>query len=297
MATALTVKRYSLTSLFLEETEPFLCHNEFQNIFVLTMAQQDLAQNEEKRRQGYCSAVWDDQGQLVFALFNGTNNTMLYGSLTQNMEAIDLLVNDLIASGAHSSVKFVRAFQPSLDRLFQQFKKNDIHFRITDRVWACESQKVTWSPCLLSIARDSNTKLKVATLDALALLTEWTQGFFVHLTTKDGMDNTALPDAEQLVREALANEFAYILYVGGVPVSMCWMKRPTETECSLAMVFTPKECRRMGYGAVCVGLLTEKLLKSRRSVNLHVVRDRDPVKNMYAGIGYRVVGENGRLRR
>ncbi|CEP15840.1 hypothetical protein [Parasitella parasitica] len=291
--TALIVKRYNSTSSFLQETEPFLRRNEFQNIFVLIMAQQEASGTDG----GYCSAVWDGQGQLVFALFDAKDNTMLYGSWTQNMEAVDLLVNDLIASGAHSDIKFAHAFQPGLNRLYEQLHKHNLHFRITDQVWACASQRVIWSPRLLSIARHPNTHLKVATLDQLDLLAEWTQGFFVHLTTENGMDDTALPDPEQIVREALADEYVHILYVNGAPVSMSWMKRPTETECSIAMVFTPKERRSNGYGAVCVGLLTEKLLESRRSVNLFAVRERDPVKNMYAGIGYRVVGESGRLRR
>ena len=298
MTATLTVKRYTSTSSFLKETELFLRRNEFQNIFILTMAQQEQAQEEKKTQSNsYCSAVWDDQNQLVFALFNGKNNTMLYGSLTQNLEAIGLLVDDLLASGTHSSLTFVHAFQPSVNHLYEQLQKHNIQFRITDQVWAYESQNVTWSPRLLSIARDSKTELKLATIDDLPLLTEWTLGFFVHLTTKDGMDGTSLPDPEETVRNALESKFAYILYVDGVRVSMCWKKRPTETECALAYVYTPKECRSKGYGAVCVGLLTEKLLQNCRSVNLFVVRERDPVNNMYAGIGYQLVGEAARLRK
>ncbi|KAK4513880.1 uncharacterized protein ATC70_005886 [Mucor velutinosus] len=295
MTTTLTKKQYTSTSAFLKETEPSLRRHEFQNIFVLVMAQAEIKEGGEN---GYCSAVWDDQGQLVFALVNCKHNTMLYGSWTQNMDAIDLLVDDLVSTGTHINIKFVHAFQPSIHRLHEQLSKHNLKMCITDQVWAYESQKVTWSPGLLATARDTHTELKVATLDEVALLTKWTQGFFVHLTTEDGMDNAALPDAEEIVREAIANQFAYILYVRGVPVSMSWMKRPTDTECSLAMVYTPKECRSRGYGAVCVGLLTEKLLQNRRSVNLFGVKGRNPaVKNMYAGIGYQLVGESARLRR
>lgn len=300
MAATLTVKRYTSTSSFLKETEPFLRHNEFQNIFVLMMAQQEQAQEErekETQSNSYCSAVWDDQNQLVFALFNGENNTMLYGSLTHNLEAIDLLVDDLLASDTHSSITSVRAFQPSLNHLNGQLQKHNIQFRIIDQVWAYESQKVTWSPRLLSIARDEKTEIRLATIDDVPLLTEWTLGFFVHLTTKNGMDGTSLPDIKETILGALASKFAYILCVDGVPVSMCWKKRPTETECALAYVYTPEECRSKGYGAVCVGLLTEKLLQNRRSVNLFVVRERDPVNNMYAGIGYQLVGEAAKLRK
>ncbi|KAG2199424.1 hypothetical protein INT46_011074 [Mucor plumbeus] len=296
MTTTLTIKRYTSTSLFLKETEPFLCRNEFQNIFVLLMAQQEqVLEEKETQSNSYCGTVWDDQNQLVFALFNGKNNTILYGSLTQNLEAIDLLVDDLIASGTHSSLTFVRAFQPSLNRLYEQLQKHNIQLRIIDQVWAYESQKVTWSPRLLSIARDSKTELKLATIDDLPLLTEWTLEFFVHLTTENGMDDTSLPDPEEAVRDALASKFAYILCVNSAPVSMCWKKRPTKTECALAYVYTTKECRNKGYGAVCVGLLTETLLQNRRSVNLFVVRERDPVNNMYAGIGYKLIGEAAKL--
>lgn len=295
MTATLTKKRYTSTSAFLKATEPTLRCNEFQNIFVLIMAQAEIEQGGE---DGYCSAVWDDQDQLVFALVNCKHNTMLYGSWTQNMDAVDLLVDDLVSTGAHIDIKFVHAFQPSLNRLHEQLLKNNFELRMTDQVWAYESQKVVWPSRLLAVARDVNTELTVATLDELALLTEWTHGFFLDLVTHDGMDGSSLPDVEEIVREAIASKFAYILYIHGVPVSMCWMKRPTETECSLAMVYTPKECRSKGSGAVCVGLMTEKLLESRRSVNLFGVKGRDPaVKNMYAGIGYQLVGEAARLRK
>lgn len=295
MATTLTKKRYTSTSAFLKDTEPSLRQHQFQNIFVLVMAQAEI---EEGGEDGYCSAVWDGQDQLVFALVNCKHNTMLYGSWTQNMDAIDLLVGDLVSSGAHTNIQFVRAFRPSVDRLHEKLLEHNLELRITDQVWAYESQKVTWSPRLLDTARDAHTELKVATLDDLALLTKWTQEFFVYMTTEDGMDGTSLPNVEEIVHEAITSQFAYVLYIHGVPVSMCWMKRPTETECSIAMVYTPKECRSKGYGAVCVGLLTEKLLKGRRSVNLFGVKGRNPaVKNMYAGIGYEMVGESARLRR
>ncbi|KAF1801957.1 hypothetical protein FB192DRAFT_1375572 [Mucor lusitanicus] len=223
---------------------------------------------------------------------------MLYGSWTQNMDAIDLLVDDLVSTGAHTDIQFARAFEPCVHRLYEQLLKHGLQLRITDQVWAYESQAVTWSPRTLATAKDAHTKLKVATMDELALLTRWIQDFFEYMTTEDGMDGSSLPNAEEIVREAIANQFAYILYIHDVPVSMCWMKRPTKTECSISMVYTPKECRSKGYGAVCVGLLTEKLLQNLKSVNLFGVKSRNPaVKNMYAGIGYQLVGESARLRR
>ncbi|KAL9537299.1 hypothetical protein MBANPS3_011905, partial [Mucor bainieri] len=290
-------KRYTSTSAFLKDTEPSLRRHEFHNIFVLIMAQAEI---DEGGKDGYCSAVWDDQDQLVFALVNCKRNTMLYGSWTQNMEAVDLLVNDLVSLGAHKDIQFVHAFQPSVGRLHKQLANHHhLDLYITDQVWAYASQKVTWSPRLLATARDAHTELKLATLEEdLALLTTWTQGFFYHLTTEDDMDSKYLPDAEEVAREAIKSRWVYMLYVHGVPVSMSWKKRPTETECSIAMVYTPKECRSKGYGAVCVGLLTEKLLETRRSVNLFGVKGRNPaVNNIYTDIGYQVVGEGARLRR
>ncbi|KAF1801958.1 hypothetical protein V8B55DRAFT_1475730 [Mucor lusitanicus] len=295
MTAALTKKRYTSTSAFLKDTEPSLRRHEFPNIFVLVMAQAEI---DEGGEDGYCAAVWDDQDQLVFALVNCKHNTMLYGSWTQNMDAVDLLVDDLVSTGAHTDIEFAHAFQPSIGRLHEQLAKHNLDLRITDPVWAYESQKVIWSPRLLAIARDEHTELKVATLDELALLTRWLQEFLIHLATVNGMDTSFQPEAEGMAREAITNQYAHILYIQDVPVSMCWMRRPTETECAIAMVYTPKESRGKGYGAVCVGLLTEKLLKTRRSVNLFVARDRDvAVSNMYAGIGYQLVGEATRLRK
>ncbi|KAL9537002.1 hypothetical protein MBANPS3_012176, partial [Mucor bainieri] len=294
MTATLTKKRYDSTTAFLEATEPSLRRHQFQNIFVIVMAQAEI---DEGGKDGYCGAVWDDQDQLVFALVNCKRNTMLYGSWTHNMDAIDLLVEDLASTGAHMDITFARAFEPSVSRLQEQLAKHNLALRITDQVWAYESHKVTWSPRVLATARDAHTELKLATLDDVALLTQWIQDFFVYMTTEDGMDGSSLPDAQEIVREAIGKQFAYILYVHGVPVSMSWKKRPTEAECSIAMVFTPKECRSKGYGAVCVGLLTEKLLETHTSVNLFGVKGRNPaVKNMYAAIGYQPVGESARLR-
>jgi predicted GNAT family acetyltransferase len=102
---------------------------------------------------------------------------------------------------------------------------------------------------------------------------------------------------ESMPKEMVESKSLHFFCVQGEPVCMAWTRRPLKFRCSLAFVYTSPKHRHKGYGAACVSLSAEELLKKYTYVTLLVDSNRNPEDNLYTRIGYRYVGEAGHLAR
>ncbi|KAG1302150.1 hypothetical protein G6F64_011180 [Rhizopus arrhizus] len=123
----------------------------------------------------------------------------------------------------------------------------DLKLIAVDQTWSYDIKQVQWPPHALKIAQDKQrTRLKQAIDTDAPLLAEWLRGFW-----NDNMEHigvsTNLPSAEEVVLEFLISRFIYILYVDGIPVSMCWKRQPSRNGCSISFVYTPNTERGKGY--------------------------------------------------
>jgi hypothetical protein len=297
----LTLKRYDAADAFLEETESYLIEHEVQNVFLWIAAEK--AKKESSSVHFYCSAVWDGQNRFIFALFC-LDRSMLYGSCLRDdftsdaLSAVDLAMTDYINTASYRQLQCVHAFEPAFGRMKTNLTALATNLKLitVDQTWSYDIKQVQWPPRALKITQNKQrTELKQAIDTDVPLLAEWLRGFW-----NDNMEHigvsTSLPSAEEFVLESLISRFIYILYVDGIPVSMCWKRRPSRNGCSISFVYTPNTERGKGYASACVAMCTELFLKEYSFVTLFVVRQQDPNKNLYTSIGYQLVGKSARLR-
>lgn len=285
--TDLSIKQYKDASIFLTETEGFLEQQEIKNTFVLVMAHQ--TQTEEKSGKQpvyYCGTVWDKNNKLVFTIL-AFQNSFLYASTLEIPEALPLLINDFMKSSI--KIQGIHAFVPILDKV-NDFIKINSEKRST--VWSYEIKQVQWSSLASAIAIQETAELRVATPNDLPFVKEWTAAFILDAFKDPKMVQDSL---ESICNDMITSKLLYVLFIEGTPVSMARGVRPLRFGCSLAYVYTPPEYRQKGYGAACVSMCTEALLKKFTYVTLFVDSERDPEDNLYTRVGYHLIGKGGRI--
>ncbi|TDL30925.1 GNAT family acetyltransferase [Jeotgalibacillus sp. S-D1] len=73
-------------------------------------------------------------------------------------------------------------------------------------------------------------------------------------------------------------------------VSMANISRPTKTNCTVTLVFTPKEERGFGFASSCVSALSQKMLNQGfRSTSLYTDLDNPTSNKIYIEIGYKPI--------
>ncbi|KAI8062824.1 uncharacterized protein B0P05DRAFT_556260 [Gilbertella persicaria] len=286
----ISLKTYETVQEFVDEATHSLLLHEVQNTFLLLATQQAL---KEASPDFYCNAVWDSQDKFVFALFS-LNNTMLYGSFLpkENAEAVNMALNDFIHAKAYVSLTFIHGFQPALSCM-QNCLQTILKLKLVDPVWSYDNKQVEYSPEVLQLVQSPNIELKTGTEKDMPLLLKWTQGFQDDVLRN--FDASMLPPVQEAVSGALKEQAIYLLYVDDLPVSMAWKRRPTFNGIAITLVYTPPSERKKNYGSVCTGMLTELLLKKFKFVTLFVTKHQNPEKNLYTSIGFKFLGEAGRL--
>ncbi len=130
-------------------------------------------------------------------------------------------------------------------------------------------------------------KLRPAVEKDIEMVTDWIENF----------SQEADPGGE--IPPAVAREKAeggikngeIFLWEDGNPVSMAKRARPTRKGIAITMVYTPKECRKKGYGTSVVSALSRKLLGENFRFCTLFTDAKNPVSNkIYEEVGYRVVG-------
>lgn len=288
----LYIKCYDNLKSCPEELLAYLRKYEVQNTFILIEIQKSIAD---------CTFI---------VLLNKKTNAFVFGLLvTRGMvyvskififaeddecckQLVDYLVKEFLSKSL--PVDGIHGYEPELSIVLTSFNKHSaLKFGLTDNAWSYVIEKVEWSARSLEIKDDPNTLLYQATSDDLDWITEWTQEFI----NDDAGELVENPRLRQLCQEEIEGNNVYILFVNGVAVSMARKRRPMQEGCTLAMVYTPLEHRRKGYGGACVSMVTNKLLKDFKYVTLFVDPKQNPNNNMYTRIGYKLLTKAGRSYR
>ncbi|GAN03509.1 acetyltransferase [Mucor ambiguus] len=289
----LAVTRYHDIDAFLKETETYLQQHEIKNTFVLITAYQ--IQKARKDESYYCGAVWNDKHDLIFAIVAQNNGFLFASSLSDenHSEAIGLLIGNLLE--ASITIKGLHGYQPVLDTLRDSIEtQSSMTFVKKFATLSYELREVKWPSQAKEIAQAEPTSLRIAssTLDDRDILRQWTYNFI-----QDAFDDPKVitQSVDSICHDMIASKGLYFMCINGVPVSMAWKVRPLRYGTSLAYVYTPSEHRNKGYGATCVAMASEAILKDSEYITLFVDINRDPTNNLYTRVGYKYFGEAGRL--
>ncbi|MGF2616686.1 GNAT family N-acetyltransferase [Rossellomorea vietnamensis] len=131
----------------------------------------------------------------------------------------------------------------------------------------------------------SQGRMELADEKDIELVTEWLQGF-----TEDTPE-TPIPkeDARKRAAEMVEEDSVFLWKVDGVPVSMARQARKTDNGVTVNFVYTPRDCRRKGYGRSVVAKLSEKLLQTNQFCTLYTDLDNPTSNKIYMEIGYEPV--------
>ncbi|KAI9343396.1 hypothetical protein BD770DRAFT_329485 [Pilaira anomala] len=216
-----------------------------------------------------------------------------YISESHQQTIVPLLIKDFLETPFpfHS----LEAYEPTCSTIVDILDQcSSIKMKLLYNLWSYDNRNIHWSNRSLEIKNHDSTVLKQATLDDLPLIVEWTQGFFQDI--EDNSTRRLTMDIDHLSTTEITKGHVYILYYEGIPVSMSRKRRSLKDGCSLSFVYTPKHLRQKGYGAVCVAMCTDLFLKKYKYVTLFVMGHVNPIKNMYTGVGYQLVGKVGRYQ-
>lgn len=277
--TEYTIKHFDTEADFLQETESHLHEKEAHNSIFLSALPKD--------KTCYYSAIINAVGTVVFAMYV-IQDSFLYTSYTQDVEAVQLLVSDFLTKDI--SIQAFFAYEPSLSLISQLMKKANRPMKRVDHMWSHTIKQVQWSTTSLAI---KNTAiLKQANKDDLLVLKQYTQEFLEDASPD--LVRVLGVNVEEMCLDIIEKGHAYLLFVDNVPVTMTWKRRLLKEGCSVAYVYTPPEYRHKGYGGACVAMCTELFLQEFNYVTLFIKGSQDPHKNMYTKIGYQLIGEAAR---
>jgi uncharacterized protein len=131
----------------------------------------------------------------------------------------------------------------------------------------------------------SQGEMELAGVKDVELVSEWLQGFI------EDTPESPIPkeDARKRAAEMVEEDSVFLWKVDGVPVSMARRARKTDNGVTVNFVFTPRDCRRKGYGRSVVAKLSEKLLESNQFCTLYTDLDNPTSNKIYMEIGYEPV--------
>jgi GNAT superfamily N-acetyltransferase len=132
-------------------------------------------------------------------------------------------------------------------------------------------------------------RARLATLDDLAVVTEW---FAVFHEEADAQAGRA-PDAEPLriggARERIEEGTVWLWDVDGEVVHLTGARPPSFGVVRIGPVYTPAEHRGHGYASALVADVAERVLDAGHRVCLYTDRDNPVSNRVYAAIGFEPV--------
>jgi GNAT superfamily N-acetyltransferase len=159
------------------------------------------------------------------------------------------------------------------------------HWAEIRRIGARPSLATRWQQLgQLSLPEGIPGNLRLAGSTDLALVVEWWRAFFVFIEEPE-------PSVERITRRVDGGEIS-LWEVDGVPVSAAACVRAVANVAQIGPVFTPAECRRRGFGAACVGHLSQQLMSEDFTCVLEADLANPTSNSVYRSLGYVAVWEN-----
>ncbi|CAO3649455.1 unnamed protein product [Cunninghamella blakesleeana] len=322
------IKPYNTVQAFLKETEHLLENNVILNTFPL-WASTDLAMVKDNPHPQYYNSVWKSEGKELVYVFACVNNTMYLGWCgrdcqqdhhqtppdlkTPELQVIFQSILKDCYEKIGNTLEYIHGYTSLAFCIYEQWKLITMpHYDKTSldqqsayqhpsslSVWCFEltsPQQLIYKESTLQLL--PKTYLRLATMDDLDLLTDWVQKFMLdsNMPLNDG-------EAREMSQIDIEKKNAYLWcdLTTHQPLGTIWKRRSLKKlTISLAYVFVPKEYRSKGYAAAMVTqlsllLFNDEKINQYQSLTLLMDGKRDPLKNLYASIGYHPIGSFARL--
>ncbi len=135
-------------------------------------------------------------------------------------------------------------------------------------------------------------KLRLATMDDLALVMSWFGGFQRETLGEEDNEKRLRQSVRHYLTGNKRQRRMTVWEVGGKPVSMAGYSGPTPRGIRISSVYTPPDMRRNGYASACVAALSQYLLDQGYRFCFLFTDVENPTPNhIYQEIGYRPVSD------
>lgn len=165
-------------------------------------------------------------------------------------------------------------------------KRKNINYKLVMHLGVYEASKI--------IMPKINGTIFLATQNNKEILFEFICGFMEETFPQETKSSAEIYEIyERHIKNQslylLRNEFNEI-------VSMASYSRGTNTSGAVAFVYTKKAARGKGYGSLVTALVSEKILSSKKIVNLFTDLSNPTSNSIYQKIGFKKIGENVNFR-
>lgn len=274
------VVRDSNAETFLSEAKSLLYADEATNSLLLGLAEMVCNKGESEQTEAVLLRVVHEGQTLTAALQTPPMNLVISESENRPLKVLAqyLKSNQLkfpgVVGPASSSEMFAKMWSRECNCQFE-LGMGQMIYRINE----------------VEIPQQTEGSLRLAKLNEISLIASWLVEF----------GNEALPPNERKSFEerlphaewVIQNQNAYVWEVGGVPVAMAHVGRPTKNGISVSAVYTPPINRKKGYASALVAHLSQRMLDSGKEFCVLYTDLANPTSNkIYQKIGYRAVAES-----
>ena len=270
------LKKFNSAEDFLNSVEAYLRKNEVENNIMLGVCI-NFKNKKELDKKNYFAVV-EEQGEIkLAAMMTPPNNLTMYTEEKNFSEAIKLVADNLIeegwnVAGVVTSNELSKAFTDLWTSIIGCGIRKGMNMRIYELRQVNET-------------KHNSGKLRVATLEDLSLVQQWTYEMSVAIG-----EHQSIEHCSELAEKKIKEEYVYLWEHKGKVVSMAAKARPTKTGVVVNLVYTPKENRNNGYASSCVAALSQLLLDSGHSYCSLFTDLSNPISNsIYMKMGYRPI--------
>lgn len=259
----------------------FLTRYKENSLFLLSnMERSGMVVGDEPYKGQYWGAFDDERMVGALALYW---NGMVIPSAPEGKEALaDLLVRE-----ANRPIAGFVGERQQVDWLADRLGDGNYRLNSPEKLYALDLDKLV-EPELLT---DPTIECRLGREDDIPTLVAWRAAYDVELMgAEPGEENNR--KALGVVSADVANGVSYVLTRDGEPMSMSVFNARVDEMVQVGGVYTPPECRRLGYArAVVAGsLLIARQKGARRSI-LFTGFDNLAAQRAYQALGYQPIGE------
>jgi uncharacterized protein len=230
----------------------------------------------EDQEDALYASVEDDEGNLLLALMVPPFPIVLFAPGIVNEKAFDMLSDSLneqnitftsVVAPNHLSEKFIKSLG---DKEYYKVKElTKMRFFRLENVTTAKRSKGT---------------LRLAKMDDLPFLKNWVPQAILEMMGDE-------IEGEKRAISMIEEERLYLwINENDTPVSMLAKTRPTFSDITLSMVYTPQEYRKQGYASASVAALSQKLLEEGyRYCTLFTDLANPTANKIYKEIGYEAI--------
>ncbi|OZM56214.1 hypothetical protein CIB95_12365 [Lottiidibacillus patelloidae] len=231
---------------------------------------------KEEQEDAFYASIDDNKGNTLLALMVPPYPIVLFATGEVDEKAFDLLSDSLMTL----NISFTSVVAPN--HLAEQFvhklqEKEFYQVKELTKMQFFRLEKVT------NIKR-SKGKLRLAERKDLSFLKTWVPDAVIEMLGDE-------IDGEKKALSMIEEERLFLwIDENDIPVSMVAKTRPTFSDITLAMVYTPKVYRKQGYASASVAALSQMLLdEGYRYCTLFTDLANPTSNKIYKEIGYEAI--------